>query len=86
MCRKEGVWSRPVGDRAVVYSWEEGRALVLNPTGAALWEALETPRTEAELCDLLVARCPGLPSERARADVSTYLQRLMAENLLRSEA
>jgi hypothetical protein len=83
--RKDDVWSRPVGDRAVLYSWDAGKAIVLNTTGAVLWEALKTPRTAAELGDILVDRFPGLPVERARADAGAYLERLFEENLLRSE-
>jgi len=83
--RKEDVWSRAVGDRAVLYSWDAGKAIVLNPTGAVLWEALQSPRTASELGDILVDRFPGLPVERARADVAAYVERLFGENLLRSE-
>ncbi|MGH7566709.1 MAG: PqqD family protein [Gemmatimonadota bacterium] len=80
--RMDGVWSRPLDDRAVLYSWDEGKAIVLNPTGAVLWDALKSPRTASELGDLLVDRFPGLPAERVRADVAAFLDRLLRESVL----
>lgn len=78
------MWSSPVGDRAVLYSWEDGKAIVLNPTGAALWDALESPRAASELADILMERFPGLSPERARADAEAYVVRLVRENVLRA--
>jgi hypothetical protein len=80
--RTDGVWSSAVHDRAVLYSWGEGKAIVLNATGAALWEALESPRTPSELAELLVQRFPDLPLDRARADVAAFLDRLLTESVL----
>ena len=80
--RADGVWSRAVQDRAVLYSWDDGKAIVLNPTGSVLWEALESPRTAAELAEALVHRFPELPSERARADVDAFLARLRDESVV----
>lgn len=80
--RAEGVWSNPVQDRAVLYSWNDGKAIVLNPTGAALWEALESPRTPDDLAELLIHRFPGLSTERARADVAAFLDRLLSESVI----
>lgn len=82
--RVEGVWSRAVQDRAVLYSWDDGKAIVLNPTGAVLWEALESPRTPADLEDILTRRFPGLSADRARADVGAFLERLFAESVIQT--
>lgn len=81
--RTDGVWSSAVHDRAVLYSGDEGKAIVLNPTGAALWEALESPRRPSELAALLVQRFPDLTADRARADVAAFLDRLLSESVLR---
>lgn len=82
--RAEGVWSKPVQDQAVLYHWDQGKAIVLNATGAALWEALETCSTASGLADILVARFPGLSPERARADVAVFLDRLQRESVIES--
>ena len=80
--RTEGVWSSSVRDRAVLYSWNEGKAIVLNPTGAALWAALDSPRTPLELAGLLIERFPTLSAERAHADVAAFVDRLLGESVL----
>lgn len=66
----------------MLYHWDDGKAIVLNPTGAVLWEALEAPRTAAELAEILVGRFPGLSPDRARADVTAFLERLLSESVL----
>jgi len=84
--RADDVWSSGVQDRAVLYSSTQSKAIVLNATGAALWEALEAPRRPSELADLLIQRFPHLSIERARNDVAAFLDRLVAENVLQVEA
>ena len=79
------MWSRSAGDRAILYSWDEGKSIVLNPTGAVLWESLESPRTASELVDVLVGRFPGLQTEHARVDVARFVERLVGEGVLRSD-
>lgn len=80
--RADGVWSSGVQDRAVLYSTPESKAIVLNVTGAILWEALESPRRPSELADLLIERFPDISADRARADVAAFLDRLVSENVL----
>jgi hypothetical protein len=80
--RADGVWSSGVQDRAVLYSTPESKAIVLNPTGAILWEALHSPRRPSELAALLVQRFPELTSDRARADVTAFLDRLVRERVV----
>ena len=69
-------------DRAVLYSTPQSKAIVLNATGAVLWDALETPRRPSELADLLVRRFPDLPADRAHADVAAFLDRLVSESVV----
>ena len=80
--RADGVWSSGVQDRAVLYSNPESKAIVLNATGATLWEALESRRRPSELAALLVQRFPELTSDRARADVAAFLDRLVRERVV----
>jgi hypothetical protein len=84
--RADDVSSSGVQDRAVLYSSTQSKAIVLNATGATLWEALEAPRRPSELADLLVQRFPDLSPDRARADVAAFLDRLMGENVLRRDS
>jgi hypothetical protein len=82
--RTAGICSNPVHDRVVLYNSDDGKAIVLNATGARLWEALEAPRTPSELASLLRDRFPNLPVERATADVAAFLERLIDESVLES--
>ena len=84
--RAEGVWSSAVHDRAVLYHGDQGKAIVLNPTGALLWDALESPRRPSELAALLVDRFPDLSAARARADVAAFVDRLLGESVLQPVA
>jgi Coenzyme PQQ synthesis protein D (PqqD) len=84
--RAEGVWSSGVQDRAVLYSSPHAKALVLNATGAALWEALESPRRPSELAELLIQRFPDLSPDRARADVAAFVDRLVRESVLQPDS
>ena len=84
--RTEGVWSSAVHDRAVLYHGDQGKAIVLNPTGAILWEALVSPRRPSELAALLIDLFPDLSPDRARADVAAFVDRLLGENVLQSVA
>lgn len=80
--RADGVWSSGVQDRAVLYSGPQSKAIVLNATGAVLWDALESPRRPSELAELLVQRFPGLAPDRAQADVAAFLDRLVRESVV----
>ena len=83
--RADDVLSSGVQDRAVLYCSTQSKAIVLNATGAALWEALEAPRRPSELADLLIHRFPDLSPDRARADVAAFLDRLVGESVLRRD-
>ena len=84
--RADDVLSNSVQDRAVLYSSTQSKALVLNATGAVLWEALEAPCRPSELADLLIQRFPHLSADRARADVAAFLDRLTGENVLQLDS
>jgi hypothetical protein len=80
--RADDVWSSGVQDRAVLYSSTQSKAIVLNATGAALWDALEAPRRPSELVDVLTERFPNVSGDRIRDDVASFLNRLIDENVL----
>lgn len=69
--RVPGVLSTPFGDHLVLLS-EELRYIGLDPTGQAVWQLLEQPRTIEELVDALVARFEVTP-EQCRHDVVEFL-------------
>lgn len=84
--RAGDVWSTNVQGRAVLYVSPQRKAIVLNATGAALWDALDSPRSPTELIELLIQRFPGLSADRARADVAAFLERLVRESVIQPES
>jgi hypothetical protein len=80
--RTEGIWSSRVHDRAILYSLDQGKAIILNATGAALWDALDAPRSPSDLAKVLIGRFPDLSAERAREDVDSFLDQLLSESVL----
>lgn len=75
-----------VADLNVVVPVNEATAefngmLMFNDTGALLWNALETDRTEAELVQLLRAEY-AVDEQTAQNDVHRFLDRMREQDLL----
>ncbi|HEX5577794.1 MAG TPA: PqqD family protein [Gemmatimonadaceae bacterium] len=83
-CRSSKVDETRVGDRVVLYHRDTGSGVVLNPTGSMIWDALATPRSAADLADDLAARYPGVVPEKISADVKTYVESLLENDLIAS--
>jgi len=83
--RSPSVEASGVGDRAVLYHRDTGKALVLNPTGSLLWQSLETERTTHELAEKLQARFPSLTAQQALNDATDFLLVLRDHGVLISE-
>jgi hypothetical protein len=75
-----------VGDRVVLYHRDTGSGVVLNPTGSIIWDALAAPKSAADLADKLSARYPGLERERLTADVGSYVESLLENGLIATDA
>lgn len=86
MQHKPNFVMQKVADLNVVVPVNESTAnfsgmLMFNDTGALLWNALETDRSEAELVQLL--RAEYLVDEQtAQDDVRRFLDRMRAQDLL----
>jgi hypothetical protein len=74
-----------VGERAVLYHRQSGKAVVLNPTGSWLWQLLTTSPTPQVLAEQLRAKCPGLTEAQAVSDVSTFLEALFQHDMVLTE-
>jgi hypothetical protein len=75
------------GDRVAVLDLSEVEAavpLVMEGPAAAVWRALDRPRTTTEVC-VRVAADFGLPATEVRADVDSFLSLLGAKGLVRIE-
>ena len=71
-----------VGERAILFERATKRAIVLNPTGAQLWQLLETPLSGAQLSAALQAHFPETDAAQIAADVDKYLHELSAQKLV----
>lgn len=85
-CRSRAIETSPVGDRVVLYATVSRKAIVLNPTGAWLWQALSTPQTSAELAQQLQSRFPSVAPAQIQEDVEACLRQLSEQELLQQEA
>ena len=74
--RSELVDTSQVGDRVVLYHRESGESLVLNPTGARLWEWLDDTHHFDDLADRLAQENAPVEPEQVMEDVLTFLRQL----------
>lgn len=66
-----------VGERVVLYHRVTRTAIVLNPTGAWMWQRLMDPRTATDLAREMRERHPSLAADQAERDVAAFLADLV---------
>ena len=71
-----------VGERMIVFERASKSAIVLNPTGATIWQLLETPRSAAQIEAALSQQFPDVEAAQLKSDVEHYLQELLAQKLI----
>ena len=80
--RSSGVDTSTVGERVIAFERASKRAVVLNPTGAVIWQLLESPHSPGQLSAALQQQFPDVSAQQIGADVETYLQELLDQNLI----
>jgi len=76
MIQRSGDWlSAQVGDARVMMSIANGRYVGLGGVGGRIWDLIEQPRSEEELCQLLLAEF-DVTEETCRAELAAFLQKL----------
>ena len=71
-----------MGDRIIVFERATKRAIVLNPTGAQIWQLIESPRSSSQLVDALQTQFADVSAAQIEADVEKYLGELQQQNLV----
>ena len=71
--RNPTVEAAPMSGETVLYNPDTNQFCVLNETAAFIWEALEEPKTQRQLCDGLLAEFEGVDLEAAERDVEATL-------------
>lgn len=81
-CRSPQAEESKVGDRSVLYHRVSRKAIVLNPTGATIWQLLASPQTVTMLAACLSTQFPSVTEEQAQQDVAAFLQELSNHELI----
>jgi hypothetical protein len=83
LCARAGAASAmTVGDRVVLYHRRSRTSVVLNPTGAWLWNELSQPKSVDELVKKLNARFPAVSPDQAARDVDAFVSDMVKHDLL----
>ncbi|MEO1060381.1 MAG: PqqD family protein [Actinomycetota bacterium] len=80
--RADGVTFEVSGERAMLLDAAGATLTTLNPTGTAVWRALDGSRGPEELTALLAEVHPDVPATALRSDVEDFLQVLAADELI----
>jgi len=75
-CREEGP------DGALLFNPDTNDVLVINITGLLIWQALNTPRTEAQVVAELKQRCHDVPEDAVAQDTHEFVERLLARGFV----
>ncbi len=76
-CREEG------SDGALLFNPDTDDVIVVNSTGALIWQALAQPRTRPEIVSLLLAQCEGAPEEaQVAGDVDEFVDLMVSRGFI----
>lgn len=81
LTRVEGLMSSQVGSDIVFLNPRTDSYVALDEVGRAVWEALEEPRSLADLVGELTTRYAG-DAQQIEADVRAFVARLEAEGMV----
>lgn len=71
-----------VGDRVVLYHRVTRKAVVVNPTGVAIWDLLSTARTATEIATAIAETHRSAPVGEVEKDVVDFLRDLGAHQMI----
>ena len=71
-----------VGNRVIVFERASKSAIVLNPTGAQIWQLLSTPQSVAQMGAALQTQFPSVEAVQLHSDVENYLKELVEQKLV----
>lgn len=80
--REEGWLSGWVGDDLVMMNARSSEYVGLSPTGARIWELVESPRSVASLCEALAEEFE-ITAEGALAEIAGFLREMEQHHVVR---
>ena len=69
----------------MLYDTRSRKAIVLNPTGAWLWNSLSTPQSVSELSQQLQSRFPAVEAAQIQKDVEECLRQLTEQKAVQQQ-
>lgn len=69
-------------DGAILFNPENDAVQVINPTGLAIWQALECPCGKQEVVEYLLEICEGVPEEKVVQDVDEFIDKLKSAGFI----
>ena len=69
-------------DGAILFNPEKDAVQVINPTGLAIWQALECPCGKQEVVEYLLEICEGVPEEKVVQDVDEFIDKLKSAGFI----
>jgi|SRR6056297_334091 len=67
---------------AILFNPETDAVQAINPTGLAIWEALEYPRNKKEIVEYLLDVCEDVPEEQVVQDVEEFVEKLKSAGFI----
>lgn len=80
--RKDGDWMGCAsGDQMLMLSIEHGEFVAIGGTGAYIWDLLQVPCSEDEICDNLLGRF-DVPADVCRAETACFIKELADHDMI----
>ena len=74
--------ARDIGDAETIVLGSEGRAVVLNAVGGAVWDLVDGQRELRDVAAVIGEHFPNVEPEQLLKDVQALVDQLVAEKLL----
>jgi hypothetical protein len=74
--RNPAVVFQHVDDRVMMMNPDRAEFVTVSPTGAQVWDALETPGTADDIVQRLLPKWPGVDPEQMLKDIDAFLVKL----------
>jgi len=71
---------------SILFNPDTDDMVVINPSGRALWDYLEAPRSVDDLAAHLIDAYPDVEEGRAREDAQAFVESLMGDFVLERQA
>ena len=82
--KNDDIFSGQLDDELIMMSIESGKYHLMNTTGSRIWALLDTPRTVAELCAILIGEFEITPAD-CQKEVVDFITQLLSRKIVTIE-